>query len=100
MVRRKKYLWRHSDGRWYVRIKSRYFRITAAEGSADFDRQYWEIMTGMRMQAKTSFRALIEDYRTSERWLKLKPRTQADYEKVMLYILEKGGARRQDANAG
>lgn len=93
MVTRKKYVWRHPDGRWYVRIKGRYFPITAAEGTADFDRQYWEIMTGKRMQAKTSWRALTADFMTSDRWLRLKPRTRADYEKIIVYIIEKVGSR-------
>jgi len=35
---RKKYLWQHPDGRWYVRLKGKYHRITAEAGTADFDR--------------------------------------------------------------
>lgn len=93
MVKRKKYLWQHADGRWYVRIKGRYSPITAAEGTPDFDRQYWEIMSGKRVQAKTSWAALMDDYRTSDRWLGLKPRTRADYDKVMDYLREKVGTR-------
>ncbi len=89
----KKYLWRHPSGRWYVRLKGKYYRITAREGTADFDRQYWEIMTGRRMQAKTSWNALIEDYRSSDRWCALKPRTRQDYEKVMIYLQERIGSR-------
>jgi hypothetical protein len=93
MVKRKKYLWQHPDGRWYVRIKRRYQRIHAVEGTPDFDRQYWEIITGKRVQAKTSWRALMADYRISDRWLSLKPRTRADYEKIMEYLDEKVGTR-------
>lgn len=93
MVTRKKFLWQHPDGRWYVRIKARYFRIYAAEGTPDFDREYWEILTGKRTQAKTSFNALIDDYLTSDRWKALKPRTRADYEKVLSYFREKIGSR-------
>ena len=72
----KKYLWRHPSGRIYVRLKGKLHRIKAAEGTADFDREYWEILTGKRMQAKTSWNALMDDYRTSERWLGLKPCTR------------------------
>lgn len=90
---RKKYLWRHPTGRIYVRLKGRFHRITAAEGSADFDRQYWEILTGKRMQSKTSWSALMDDYRTSDRWTGLKPRTRADYDKVMDYLRAKIGSR-------
>ncbi len=93
MVARKKYLWQHKDGRWYVRIKGRYSRIDAAEGSPDFDRQYWEILSGKRAQTKTSWRSLIEDYRTSDRWTDLKPRTRSDYERPMAYIIEKIGTK-------
>jgi len=50
---KKKYLWRHPAGRIYVRLKGRLYRIHAQEGTEDFDREYWEILTGKRMQAKT-----------------------------------------------
>lgn len=93
MVTRKKYLWQHPDGRWYVRIKGRYNRIEAAEGTPEFDREYWEILSGKRVQAKTSWNALIDDYRTSDRWTGLKPRTRSDYDKVMGYLREKVGTR-------
>lgn len=93
MVIRKKYLWKHPDGRWYVRIKGRYSRIDAAEGTSEFDREYWEILSGRRVQAKTSWNALIDDYRTSDRWTGLKPRTRADYDKIMDYLREKVGSR-------
>ncbi|ARC87894.1 integrase [Rhodovulum sp. MB263] len=65
----------------------------APEGTAEFDREYWEILTGKRMQAKTSWNALMDDYRTSDRWLGLKPRTRQDYDKVMAYLREKIGTR-------
>ena len=93
MVTRKKYLWQHPDGRWYVRIKGRYHRILASVGTSDFDREYWEIVTGKRMQAKTSFCALIDDYRQSDRFTCLKPRTRADYDKKLDYLRDKIGTR-------
>lgn len=89
----KKYLWRHPIGRVYVRIKGKLHRITAPEGTADFDRQYWEILTGKRMQTKTSWAALMDDYRKSDRWTGLKPRTRQDYDVVMTYLREKIGNR-------
>ena len=89
----KKYLWEHPDGRWYVRIKGKYHRISAEAGSEDFDRQYWEILTGKRAEAKTSWKALVSSYRRSDRWTGLKPRTRADYERVLAYVEEKIGAR-------
>lgn len=90
---KKKYLWRHPSGRWYVRVLGRYSRIHAKPSTPEFDQEYWEILTGKRMQAKTSWSALIEDYRKSERWSRLKPRTRSDYEKVLMYLLEKIGDR-------
>ncbi|WP_231119224.1 tyrosine recombinase XerC [Rhodovulum sp. MB263] len=89
----KRYLWRHPSGRIYVRLRGRLCRIMAPEGTAEFDREYWEILTGKRMQAKTSWNALMDDYRTSDRWLGLKPRTRQDYDKVMAYLREKIGTR-------
>ena len=93
MVARKKYLEQHHKGYWSVRIKGVRHRITAAEGSSDFDSEYWEIVNGKRYQAKTSWNVLIADYRTSDRWTSLKVRTRKDYEKVMDYLREKIGAR-------
>lgn len=90
---RKKYLWRHPSGRIYVRVKGQLHRIVAAEGTADFDREYWEILTGTRRKVRTSWGALMDDYRTSDRWKGLKPRTRADYDKVMTYLREKIGKR-------
>ena len=93
MVSAKKFLWRHPSGRIYVRIKGKLHRIKASEGTADFDREYWDILTGRRIQIKTSWRTLIGDYMTSDRWLRLKPRTRADYDRVMTYLIEKIGDR-------
>lgn len=98
MTERKKLLWHHPAGRWYVRkyvgSKMVYLgRITAPEGTAEFDRQYWEILSGKALEAKTSWSVLVADYRGSDRWAGLKPRTRSDYEKVMLYINEKIGDR-------
>lgn len=89
----KKYIWRHPSGRVYVRIRGRLQRITASEGTPEFDSQYWEILTGKRAEAKTSWSRLMDDYRGSERWLSLKPRTRQDYDSVMTYIREKVGDR-------
>lgn len=92
-MKRKKYLWQHPEGRIYVRIKGTLYRIFAPEGTADFDREYWEIMTGKRVAAKTSWAALMDDYRKSDRCLSLKPRTRADYDKVLAYLRDAIGNR-------
>lgn len=94
MVKAKKRLpWRHPSGRIYLRVGGKYHRIHAPEGTQEFDREYWEILTGKRAQAKTSWSALIADYRASDRWSGLKPRTRSDYEKVLIYLAEKIGSR-------
>lgn len=89
----KKYLWRHPRGSWYVRIKGKYHPILAKPETAEFDREYWEILGGKRTETKTSWNALIESYRHSDRWTGLKPRTRSDYETVILYLEEKIGTR-------
>lgn len=90
----KKYLHEPKPGFIYVRKGGRYFgRIDAPEGTAEFDRQYWDILSGRTVEPKTSWNALIESYRGSQRWPGLKPRTRTDYEKVLTYIAEKNGGR-------
>ncbi len=88
---KKKYIWRNPLGYVYVRIKGKYFPITATEGSPEFDRQYWDILNGKKVVAKTSWNALIASYRASDRWTSLKTRTRSDYEKVLSYLGEKIG---------
>lgn len=98
MVKLKKFLWRHPSGRIYFRKAGmKLIRMIDPEGTEAFDRQYWEILTGKRMQAKTSWNALMDDYRTSDRWTALKPRTRSDYDKVMDYLREKIGTREAKA---
>lgn len=88
----KKFLREPKPGFVYVYVKRRYIgRITAPYPSEEFDRQYWEILTGKRAAAKTSWRALIDSYRRSDRFTGLKARTRADYDKVLLYIEDRVG---------
>lgn len=93
---RKKYLWRHSSGRWYVRKcvngKMIYLgRITAQEGTADFDRQYWEIVSGKKAEAKTSWTALIAAMRETDKWANFSPRYRKDLDPIFEYLSEKIG---------
>lgn len=90
---KKKYLWQHPKGYWYVRIRGSYTRIEAEEGTAEFDSEYWSILNGKRAESAKSWNALITSYRKSTRWTGLKPRTRADYEKAMEYINEKIGTK-------
>ncbi|WP_421906772.1 tyrosine-type recombinase/integrase [Mameliella sp.] len=96
MVSRKKLLWQHPAGRWYVRKylngKMVYLgRITAEEGTAEFDRQYWEIVSGKRAAAKTSWGALIDAMRETDKWANFSPRYRKDLEPVFEYLKEKIG---------
>ena len=86
----KKYLHSPKLGFLYVRVRGKYLgRITADEGTAEFDRQYWDILSGKELKTRTSWTALIANYRGSDRWAKLKPRTRSDYEKVFHYLEDK-----------
>ncbi|SFQ66515.1 Site-specific recombinase XerC [Roseivivax halotolerans] len=90
----KRYLHEPKPGFIYVRKGGKYLgRIKAAPGTPDFDREYWEILTGKTHAAKTSWSALIASYRASDRWLNLKPSTRSTYERVLVYILEKNGRK-------
>ncbi|WP_240643594.1 site-specific integrase [Paracoccus siganidrum] len=90
---KKKYLFSPKPGYIYVRVKGKHTRITAPEGTAEFDRQYWEILSGKNLEAATSWSALIKSYRASDRWTNLKALTREGYERVLLYIEEKNGAK-------
>lgn len=91
---KKKYLFSPKPGFIYVRVKGKYLgRITAPEGSAEFDRQYWEILSGKSLASRTSWNALIKSYRVSDRWTNLKSRTRQSYEPVLIYIIEKNGPK-------
>lgn len=93
---RKKLLWKHAAGRWYVRKyvngKMKYLgRITAEQGTAEFDRQYWEIFSGKHAEVKTSWAALIEAMRETDKWANFSPRYRKDLEPVFDYIEDKIG---------
>lgn len=87
----KKYLWRHPSGRVYVRIKGNLSRIHAKEGTAEFDREYWEILSGKRAEVKTSWKSLISAMLETERWSSLSPRYRQDLESAFQYIEAKIG---------
>ena len=87
----KRYLWRHPRGYWYVRLKGRYHRITALEGTAEFDQQYWHFLNRRENLQDHSINALISSYRRSARWSALRPRTRNDYEKVLLHLTARYG---------
>lgn len=91
---RKPYVRETKPGFIYLYRGGKYLhRFTAPENTPEFDRQYWEVLTGKKQAAKTSWGALIEDYRRSDRWANLKHRTRQDYEPVLAYLIETNGNR-------
>jgi hypothetical protein len=76
-----------------VRRKGRYTAITAPLGSEEFDRQYWSILRGLQAPSRTTWALLVESYCASDRWLSLRTRTRADYERVLGYLLLHNAAR-------
>ncbi len=91
MVKRKKYLWTHPSGRVYFRRGKQLVRMLAPEGTADFDTQYWEIMTGKRAEGKRSWTALIDLKRKSDDWSSKSTRYRQDLEPVFSYLVQKIG---------
>ena len=88
---KRKFLWQHKSGRIYVRINGNYFPIKAAEGTEEFDREYWEIRNGKRAEAKRSWAALIDLFRRGDEWANFSPRYRRDLEPVFAFLIEKIG---------
>ena len=89
----KKYLWKHPSGRIYIRIKGKLTRVTAEPGTAEFDRQYWEILSGKRAEVKTSWSALIKDLRGTDFWAAKSTVYRKDLDLVFKYLEEKIGGQ-------
>lgn len=90
---KKKYLFSPKLGFVYVRVKGKYLgRLTASEGTEEFDRQYWEILNG-RAAIKTTWEALIDSYKRSSRWTRLASKTKVYYDHVIIYMLQHNGKR-------
>ena len=66
-------------------------RISAQEGTEEFDDQYWEIVNGKKATAKTSWGALIEAMRDTDKWANFSPRYRKDLEHVFEYLRDKIG---------
>lgn len=93
-VGRKPYVREPKPGFVYFYRGGKYLhRFTAPEGTAEFDRQYWEVMTGKTMEAKRSWGAAIKLLRESDRWAEKSGRYRQDLEPVLEYLEEKIGKR-------
>lgn len=91
---RKRYVFEAKPGYLYFRRGGKYLhRFTAPEGTAEFDRQYWEVMNGKTQEAKRSWSAAIKILRNSERWAEKSVRYRQDLEPVLDYLEEKIGKR-------
>lgn len=91
---RKPYVFEAKPGYLYFRKGGKYLhRFTAPEGTAEFDRQYWEVMTGKTMEAKRSWAAAIQILRDSDRWAAKSTRYRQDLEPVFAYLVDKIGKR-------
>ncbi|MDJ0858640.1 MAG: tyrosine-type recombinase/integrase [Dinoroseobacter sp.] len=66
-------------------------RIKAEEGTAEFDCQYWEIVSGKKAATKTSWAALIDAMRETDKWANFSPRYRKDLEPVFEYLKDKIG---------
>lgn len=76
-----------------MKVIQRYLgRIKAEEGTAEFDRQYWEIISGKKYEAKTSWSALIEAIRKTDKWKDYAPRYRQDLELAFDYLDGKIGS--------
>ena len=99
MVKKKKWLWQNpSTEIWYVRKtingKMSYLgSIRADEGTEEFDREYWNIVSGKQAQAKRSWSALIADLKETDFWAKKSKRYRRDLEPVFDYLEKKIGER-------
>ena len=87
-------------GRWYVYIRGNGKALVRAfEGSrGDLDKHlaspavlklYSEISDAPRVKGYGTLAGLFDFYKTKDRWKDLKPRTQADYQKVIDWLIEK-----------
>lgn len=93
-VERKRYVVETKPGRIYFRRGGKYLHtFTAPEGTEEFDRQYWEVMTGKKQEAQKSWGVAIELLRHSDKWAALSPRYRHDLEPVLAYLSEKIGKR-------
>ncbi|KZK96420.1 Phage integrase family protein [Pseudovibrio sp. Ad5] len=88
------------NGRWYVYIRSnRKALVKGFEGSRDalqshlstpeILKRYTKLVDAPKDKGFGTLGGLIEYYQTKDRWTKLSPRTQSDYQRVIDWLREK-----------
>lgn len=108
------YVYRRKGGLLYFErrgLKSQ--RIRAEPGTSAFALEYAKILNAApKVTERRSFNQLVASYRKSDRYKRLAPRTQKDYEKVLAWVIDKLGPlpadklqrkdaiRARDTNAG
>ena len=85
----------HGEPTWYFRRGKVWVKLPGDPGKdAEAAKAYWAARTGsVQRRVAESVATLIASYRQSPRWLKLRPVTRRDYERVLTYLLEKIGDR-------
>ncbi len=80
---------------YFIRTKgAKAARIQSAPGTAEFAAEYARLLRGdvpLPEPTQRTFSRLIASYRRSERFRRLAPRSQADYEKVLRWAEDKLG---------
>ena len=77
---------KRSGGRWiyYYRKGEQYVRLPDNPDSPEFDDAYWAIRSGRAQPVvKTTFAALVEDYKGSKYFKRLAPSTRASYSRYI-----------------
>lgn len=86
-----KYIYRQRNGLYFQRRRWPTRKIENEFGTAEFWREYADILSQKDQVPKVStrsFEALIKSYRTSPRYRNLKPRTGKDYDKFLDFFQE------------
>lgn len=85
-----KYVYRQRNGIYFQRRRWPSVKFKSEFGTPEFWKEYATILSGKEEPSRVSvrsFRALIQSYRRSPRYERLKPRTALDYDKYLDFFL-------------
>lgn len=83
------YLHRRKSGEYVEFRRGKSVMMKSKPGTPEFALEYARLMNGVApAPASKSFAALVKSYQKSDRWTRLKPRTRADYQKVLDWVTE------------